>query len=377
MSSINNSLTTQLQSGITIDSNTANQRMDRFLRKLFRPYPDISLVMIFKAIRTGQIKIIKSDVIANETKWSAAIQNSKDGLLRSSQWQAKKVDQSYSLKFWDTITFHESFITLLTNKNPVKKENKPKKESTSYDLSDFQSRIISEDDDRLVINKPAGISIHPGQNTNLSQSPASLYDFIKQYYSSRGFAGSMFQPNVAYRLDKDTSWLVIVAKTYAWLQHLNTQIREHKVDKLYYTILVGTFPKQLTMTKPMKKIVDKQFWRGKMVIASPHDELAQNALTTGYNEKSWSDTILWPLSLVKVKLETGRMHQIRVHCADAGFPVLGDIVYGLPSYNRKLQKNYNILRQLLHCRCYSFTDMNGKQVSFEAPLLADMKKLMP
>ena len=186
MSIQNNSLTVQLQSGITIDSNTANQRLDRFLRKLFRPYPDISLVMIFKAIRTGQIKL-----------------------------NSKKVDQSKSLKEDDMITFHESFIALLTNKNPVKKENKPKKESTSYDLSDFQSRILSEDDDRLVINKPAGISIHPGQTTNLSQAPASLYDFIKQYYSSRGFAGSMFQPNVAYRLDKETSGLVIVAKTYA------------------------------------------------------------------------------------------------------------------------------------------------------------------
>lgn len=70
------------------------------------------------------------------------------------------------------------------------------------------------------------------------------------------------------------------------------------------------------------------------------------------------------------------MHQIRVHMADAGYPVLGDIVYGIPSYNRKLDKNYNILRQLLHCRCYSFIDMKGERVSFEAPLLEDMKKII-
>lgn len=348
MSIKDKSFNSQLQSGLTINANTANQRLDRFLRKLFRPYPDISLVMIFKAIRTGQIKL-----------------------------NNKKVDQSKSLKEDDVITFHESFIDLLNNKNPVEKKDKPKKESTSYDLSDFQSRIISEDDDRLVINKPAGISIHPGQTINLSQAPASLYDFIKQYYSSRWFAGSMFQPNVAYRLDKDTSWLVIVAKTYAGLQHLNTVIREHKVEKRYYTIVIGTFPKQMTMNKPMKKIVDKQFWRGKMIICSPHDELAQTALTTAYNEKSWSDSIFWPLSLVKVKLGTGRMHQIRVHMSDAGFPILGDIVYGIPSYNRKLQKNYNILRQLLHCRCYSFTDMHWNKLDFNAPIQADINKIMP
>lgn len=348
MASNNNSLTLQLHWGIIVDNNTANQRLDRFLRKLFRPYPDISLVMIFKAIRTWQIKL-----------------------------NNKKVDQSLSLKLWDTISFHESFINLLSNKNPIKKEKKSIGSPQLYDLSDFQSRIISEDNDRLVINKPAGISIHPGQNTHLSQSPASLYDFIKQYYSSRWFAWSMFQPNVAYRIDKDTSGLVIVAKTYAWLQHLNTQIREHNIEKMYYTIIVWTFPKQLTMNKSMKKIVDKQFWRGKMIITNPSDPDAQTAHTIGYVEHTRSDPILWPLSLVKVNIMTGRMHQIRVHMADAGYPVLGDIVYGLPSYNRKLQKNYHILRQLLHCRCYSFTDIDGKKVSFEAPLLTDMKKIIP
>lgn len=70
------------------------------------------------------------------------------------------------------------------------------------------------------------------------------------------------------------------------------------------------------------------------------------------------------------------MHQIRVHFADAGYPILGDIVYGIPSFNRKLQKSYNIHRQLLHCRCYSFVDMDGNTISFEAPLLSDMNKII-
>ena len=85
-----------------------------------------------------------------------------------------------------------------------------------------------------------------------------------------------------------------------------------------------------------------------MIITNPSDVDAQTAHTIGYNEKSRSDPVLGPLTLVKVKIMTGRMHQIRVHMADAGYPVLGDIVYGLPSYNRKLQKTHNILRQLLH-----------------------------
>jgi len=378
----------QLAANIIIDNNTANQRLDRFLRKYFRPYPDISLVMIFKAIRTWQIKIVKSD------KLQATEQDDLKLTAWSLQPSPKKVDQSYSLKLWDTIIFHSSFLDLLTNKNPVPKKITPLLkggQGGSISLKDFESRIISEDDTRLVINKPAGISIHPWniaasnkqqatsknmKPTAWSLQPLSLHDLIKQYYSSRGFAWSMFQPNVAYRLDKDTSWLVIVAKTYPWLQHLNEQIREHKVDKMYYAIVVGTFPKQLTCNKSLKRIVDKQFGRGKTIVCSPSDPDAQEAHTIGYVEKTRSDSLLWPLSLVKVKITTWRMHQIRVHFADAGYPILGDIVYGLPSYNRKLQKNHNFLRQLLHCRCYSFTDMSGQNISFEAPLFDDMKKLI-
>lgn len=340
-----------LAQGMTIDTNTANQRLDRFLRKLFRPHPDISLVMIFKAIRKWQIKILPS--------WSSTPQKTKE---------------NHALTLGDQIYFHPSFLETISTNNPITKTVTRKTHTPQWELSNFQSRIITEDDEWLIINKPAGISIHPGQANNETPK-SSLYDLIKQYYSSRGFAGSMFQPNVAYRLDKETSGLVIVAKTYAGLQHLNTQIREHKVDKSYYTIVVGDFPKQLTLTKPMKKIVDKQFWRGKMVICHPHEEDAQSAYTIGHKEKVRSDPVLGTLSLVKVKIKTGRMHQIRVHMADAGYPVLGDIVYGIPSYNRRLHKQHHIRRQLLHCREYSFQDMHGQIRTFQAPLQEDMKKL--
>lgn len=118
----------------------------------------------------------------------------------------------------------------------------------------------------------------------------------------------------------------------------------------------------------MKKIIDKQFGRGKMIVCNANDPDSQDAHTIGYSGKTRSDPVLGPLSLVRVVITTGRMHQIRVHFADAGYPVLGDIVYGLPSYNRKLQKNYNFLRQCLHCYRYSFADMTGEKLSFQAPV---------
>ena len=96
---------------IIIDHNTANQRLDRFLRKYFRPYPDISLVMIFKAIRTGQIKIQASP--------SFPLLPERDDHKTST-----KVKESYMLKTHDTIVFHQSFLDLLSNKNPVKKRER-------------------------------------------------------------------------------------------------------------------------------------------------------------------------------------------------------------------------------------------------------------
>jgi 23S rRNA-/tRNA-specific pseudouridylate synthase len=82
------------------------------------------------------------------------------------------------------------------------------------------------------------------------------------------------------------------------------------------------------------------------------------------------------VSLVKVKLYTGRMHQIRVHLAHEGYPILGDIIYGNPVINRKLYKQLKINRQILHCSKYSFKDINGKKTSFEAQLPNDFDKIM-
>lgn len=149
------------------------------MRKLFRPHPDISLVMLFKAIRTGGIKVVFRDTST-----------------------PKKVKENHPLQLGDRVVFDPRFLALIEQSNPIKK-SLPSRTKDQPQRADFESWIVQEDDQRLIINKPAGISIHPSGVA--SDRSLSLYDCIKQYYSSRGFAGSMFQPNVAYRLDKDTS----------------------------------------------------------------------------------------------------------------------------------------------------------------------------
>jgi len=94
-------------------------------------------------------------------------------------------------------------------------------------------------------------------------------------------------------------------------------------------------------------------------------------------EEFFEHEILGPCSLVKVKIETGRMHQIRIHLADAGYPVLGDLIYCNPAVNRILHKSLGINRQLLHCRKYSFFDyLTQQQRTFEAHMPDDFEKVL-
>ena len=94
-------------------------------------------------------------------------------------------------------------------------------------------------------------------------------------------------------------------------------------------------------------------------------------------EKSIQHPDLGPISLLKVKIHTGRMHQIRIHVSAEGFPVLGDLVYGNAAANRILYKSLGINRQLLHCRKYSFLDpFQNDQITFEAPIPADFEKIV-
>ena len=355
---------------IVIDENSANQRVDRFLRKYLKQYPQIGLAQIFRWVRKGEIKAIREKV------WT---------------WESKKVrlKEDDKLIVGDQITFSDSFIEMVGKQDFKKRVSSSEfraktpdwkiqawEQKKIYTVEDFSSWIIDEDDEWLVISKPAGISIHPSQNDKTFDS---LHDLIKQFFAQRGYSGTTFTPNVAYRLDKDTSWLVIIAKTYAGLQHLNQQIRERQIDKEYFAIVCGNFPQTLECREPMKKVVDKKFGRGKMVVidaATTGLQEWEDAHTTGYKEKTWFDHDIGQISLIRLKLHTGRMHQIRVHCAYHKYPVLGDTVYGIASLARKMEKKYGSMRQLLHCSTYSFVDMHGKKRSWTAPLPEDFQKVM-
>lgn len=323
---------------IIIDAQNANQRFDRFLRKYCKQYPDVSLTEIYKWIRKWFIKV-----------------------------NGKKAKENMMIQNGDIVLIKDIFE--LWKHNPEAAKSNKQKQKEHINRSKIKSRIIDETDDRLVRNKPAGIVIHESQQ---HYKDLSMHDYLDAYLehihhitTQEKSDGETFKPSFGYRLDKDTSGILIAAKTYNALQYINKIIRDRQIDKRYVVLVAGTFPATFQNTKALEKGYDEKFGRAQVKIA--HNGKASR--TDARCIKSRQHKELGAISLVKVKIQTGRMHQIRVHLADGGYPVLWDLVYGNPVVNRKLSKQCKIHRQLLHCRKYSFNDdINKVARSRQAPL---------
>ncbi|MDD3262406.1 MAG: RluA family pseudouridine synthase [Candidatus Absconditabacteria bacterium] len=314
---------------IEIDSSNHDQRFDRFLRKHFKMQPGIALADIYRGIRNREITV-----------------------------NGKKAKEDYRVRNRDIIKIEDAFFEGKdANKKPSVKKSLP------IDVNYVKSLILFEDDNWLVFNKPTGISIHPSDNEHKQRS---MHDLLRAYIPSKG---ETFNASFGYRLDKETSGVLIAGKTYDSLQYINEIIRNRQIQKEYLAIVVGRFPKQLSMHKPLKKIFSSKFQRGKTIVSDSEDVESKESTTHCELEKTFQHPILGPISLVKVQIETGRMHQIRVHLADAGFPVLGDMLYGHPRINRVLIEKVKLKHIFLHCWKYSFWDnFAGNTVAFQAPI---------
>ncbi len=314
---------------IIIDSSNHDQRFDRFLRKYFKMQPGIALADIYRGIRNKEITV-----------------------------NGKKAKEDYRIRNKDIIKIEDVFFE---GKNADKKPSV--KKSLPIDVDYVKSLILFEDNNWLVFNKPTGISIHPSDNEHKQRS---MHDLLRAYIPSKW---ETFNASFGYRLDKETSWVLIAGKTYDSLQYINEIIRNRQIQKEYLAIVVGRFPKQLSMHKPLKKIFSSKFQRGKTIISDSEDIESKESTTHCELEKVFQHQILWPISLVKVHIETGRMHQIRVHLADAWFPVLGDMLYGHPRINRILMEKVKMKNIFLHCWKYIFWDnFSENTVCFEAPI---------
>lgn len=323
---------------IKIDKTASDQRFDRFLRKWFKKYPQVRLADIYSIIRRWLVKV-------NE----------------------KKVKEQYRLLVGDIVQINDTVklwsedLSLLVSQKDRKLEK--------VDIKKIQQQILYEDAHRIVFNKPAGVPMHPG---NKHRNDLCMNDYLDKY--AEEYKTATFKPSFGYRLDRDTSGVLIAAKSYEALQYINSIIRERDIDKYYLAFVVGSFPAHLIIRKPLTKTYNKELDRSQVKIDF---DTWLEAKTECWLEKFIKHPKLGPISLLKVKIHTGRMHQIRVHAAAEWFPVLGDVIYGNPTANKILYTSLNINRQLLHCRKYSFLDpFQNDQITFEAPIPKDFLKIL-
>jgi 23S rRNA pseudouridine1911/1915/1917 synthase len=265
----------------------------------------------------------------------------------------KKIKDDTILKKGDVVKVWLDTIKLRVEEEYVPQERK-----------NLNIETIHEDENILVLNKPAGIIVQGSQDneTSLSLHLAYLKDKNKDTTDFNYFH--------VHRIDKNTSGLLICAKNRVTLRDLNEGFRERNVVKKYLCLCDGTFDKE-----EGEIIVDLQRngqeAREKVSISrgnTANAEWIKNSHST-YKVLQEYEYNGIPLSLVEVEIKTGVMHQIRVHMKHLGNPIVGDTMYGKSTLNRELKDV--ISRQFLHATQISFT-LHKKDFHFEAPLLEDL-----
>lgn len=218
-------------------------------------------------------------------------------------------------------------------------------------------RIIFEDDDILVVNKPAGLQTHPGvwqEQDTLANALLARYPEIKN------IGEDSLRPGLVHRLDKDTSGLMIIAKNQKFFHHLKDQFQNRKVKKIYLCLVRGLMKKdQGFVNRPIGRSASKPIRQTTGKSRNQREALTEFKVLTRFKD----------YTLIQALPKTGRTHQIRVHMASIGHPIVGDKTYG----NKKVQP---IKRQFLHASELKINAPNGKKMAFQSPLPDELKSLL-
>ena len=235
-------------------------------------------------------------------------------------------------------------------------------ETKAYTAENIPIDIIFEDEHILVINKPSGLTVHPG-NGNWSGTLLNALLFHYPQLSQIPRAG------IVHRLDKDTSGLMVVAKTLIAQTKLVKQLQNHSVSRIYRAIAEGHLPESGTIKENIGR--------------DPRNRIKMTTLKFGGKESITHYKVLEyfdKLSYIECKLETGRTHQIRVHMKSIGHALVGDKTYGSGKINYTpdiLDAIISLDRQALHALKLSFIHpLTGEQVNFSCKLAADFKYLL-
>ncbi len=227
--------------------------------------------------------------------------------------------------------------------------------------------IIYEDKEILVVNKEPWINVHPvpweGWNKN------TLVNWVLEHCKNDlPSIWWVHRPGIVHRLDKDTSGVIMIAKTDVMMNYLSKIIKEREIDKYYLAIVIWKI-------KDTDIKIESFIWR------DPNNRLKMTTLNPSNPKLAITyGTVLEYIdnkyTLLKVKIETGRTHQIRVHLASIGYPILWDKTYWNIRVNKEMATRYQLHRQALHAWQLDLK-LYWKDIHFEAKLKEDMKRLIP
>ncbi len=227
---------------------------------------------------------------------------------------------------------------------------------------DIEISIVYEDDEIVLINKPPGLTVHPGAGVR----DGTLVNALLYRCKDLSGIGGKIRPGIVHRLDKNTSGLIVVAKNDYSHQHLVNQFKERVVKKMYIALVVGEIKKDSgSFSSPISRHPTNR------VKMTTRTKTGREALTVWRVLKRYDQA-----TMVEIEPKTGRTHQIRVHFADNGFPLLGDNVYGPKRYRTPFlgYVSKKLGRQALHASKLCFMHpRSGRMIDFSAPLPEDLR----
>lgn len=298
---------------VEVDEGSAGQRIDNFLLKQLKGVPK---TRIYRILRKGEVRVNK-----------------------------KRIKPDYRLNSGDTVRIPPIRIA-------ERPESLPPSERVLQQLRDA---VLYEDDALLILNKPSGLAVHGGSGIS--------YGVIEGLRALRPEARFL---ELAHRLDRDTSGCLVIAKKRSALRAFQTLLREGGMDKFYLALVMGRWKGGgKRIDAPLRK---NELKSGERVVRVSPDGKASLSLFTPL-------TLYRDCSLMRVKLVTGRTHQVRVHAQHSGHPIAGDEKYGDEVFNRSMAGR-GLKRLFLHAAELRFTLPEHGTVHVEAPLEAALQQLL-
>ena len=314
------SVSPQVQT-LRVDEESAGQRLDNFLIRHLKGVPKTH---IYRIIRSGEVRVNKGRA-SPDTRLAA------DDAVRLPpvRVSARALDKAQAI------------------------------------VPERDFAVMLEDAHLIAVNKPAGLAVHGGSGVS--------FGVIEQIRQSMPHASEF---ELVHRLDRETSGILLVAKKRSALKHLQTQFRERSTDKTYLALVRGIWPqRQKVIDLPLQKFLltngDGSEGERRVRVVAPHDPQGMRAITLVKVAR-----LLGDYTLLEVTIKTGRTHQIRVHLASLGHPILGDDKYGDYDLNKALQKT-GLRRMFLHAWKLQFRHpASGELVALNAPLPPELQSFI-